>query len=118
MADLNFTELVAIREALIMFDKFELKNSFALQAESGLSNAIARVNDKGAANWEYSYVINHIQALVLRNRSFTFHHILRESNGLADTLVKQGNSRICGLYGPDLMTCLMYFSQVMSNIEV
>ncbi|XVE91173.1 hypothetical protein DITRI_Ditri20bG0132900 [Diplodiscus trichospermus] len=85
----NVVELLAIREAFILFATSKWEQTEALIIESDTMNAVNWILRPNSAPWRLRNFINHIENLKLMIRDWRIVHVLRECNQVADNLAKE-----------------------------
>ena len=100
VVDSNFTDFRAILEGLRLYMSSEWANNFNLILESDSSVAVNWAKDVECKCWKYVNTYNEVRNVMefVGNGKFIFIiHILRNSNGLAYSLVKAGVCREIGV---------------------
>ncbi|OMO82891.1 hypothetical protein COLO4_22772 [Corchorus olitorius] len=90
-------EVLAIREALIIFFASEWKNNYSLIIESDCFNAVKWVNASISCPWKLRRFISQIGIITRGATNWKLLHIFREANSLADELAKAGINRLSNL---------------------
>ncbi|XVF79317.1 hypothetical protein PTKIN_Ptkin14bG0211600 [Pterospermum kingtungense] len=90
MEDSNVAEIMAIREALVLFLASPWVNCSKLIIESDSRIAIGWVNNPNEAPWKVRMFVNHITNLRSQIKDLQIFHIFREANQRADQLAKKG----------------------------
>ncbi|XVF81381.1 hypothetical protein PTKIN_Ptkin15bG0150400 [Pterospermum kingtungense] len=93
IADSNLDELLAIREAFLLFTALQWSCSHNLVIESDSSNAVKWVNFPFVAPWAMRSFLNQIEALKSRVLNWRVVHVNREINFVVDTLAKEAALR-------------------------
>ncbi|XVE89676.1 hypothetical protein DITRI_Ditri20bG0015100 [Diplodiscus trichospermus] len=86
--DSNVPELLAIREALILYASSVWAQNTALIMESDSKNAVTWVLNPKSAPWRVQKFINHIENVKSRIKEWKLQHIPREYNQIANSLEK------------------------------
>ncbi|XVF79053.1 hypothetical protein PTKIN_Ptkin14bG0188900 [Pterospermum kingtungense] len=92
-SDSNMVELMAIREAVVLFvtTQWVVDESLILECDS--RNAVSWVANPDTAPWRMRNLLNHICNLLKKTKAWKVTHIFRECNQVADSLAKEGASR-------------------------
>ncbi|XVF45253.1 hypothetical protein PTKIN_Ptkin02bG0190300 [Pterospermum kingtungense] len=90
VADSNVAELIAIREAFILFLSSLWALSSKLIVESDSMIAVGWVSKPSAVAWKVRNLINHLENLKLKINNWEIVHTYREANQVADSLAKEG----------------------------
>ncbi|XVE83990.1 hypothetical protein DITRI_Ditri16bG0133100 [Diplodiscus trichospermus] len=93
VADSNLAELLAIKEAMMIFSGSGWANTHELIIESDSTNAIKWVLHPQNSPWKWRKFIAQIELLKNGKYKCQFSHVLRENNEVADGLAKAGVSR-------------------------
>ena len=96
--DSNLTELLAVREAFIVFAASKWAKTHSLLIESDSSNVVNWIKCPQSAPWRMKKYISHIESLKLQLSSWHIDHIPREMNDVADSLAKSGVNRLISLF--------------------
>ncbi|XVF45785.1 hypothetical protein PTKIN_Ptkin02bG0234500 [Pterospermum kingtungense] len=99
--DSNIAELLAIREAFLVFIASPLVVDKKLIIESDSQNAVSWVNVPSSAPWRVFNFINHIEALKMQVIDWKVNHVFREMNEVADNLAKEAIYRLSDM----IVTC-------------
>ncbi|XVF85746.1 hypothetical protein PTKIN_Ptkin17bG0142100 [Pterospermum kingtungense] len=99
--DSNIAELLAIREAFLIFIASPFVVGKKLIIESDSQNAVSWVNGLSSAPWRVFNFINHIETLKMQVIDWKVNHMFRELNEVADNLAKEGVYRLSDM----IVTC-------------
>ncbi|XVF79235.1 hypothetical protein PTKIN_Ptkin14bG0204400 [Pterospermum kingtungense] len=92
LADSNLAELLAIREALIVFSSSSWAiHGFLLESDSKI--AVNWVNNPLKVPWKFQNFISQIENLKKVIKDWRIDHVFREGNQEADLLAKEGINR-------------------------
>ncbi|XVF57447.1 hypothetical protein PTKIN_Ptkin06aG0206200 [Pterospermum kingtungense] len=86
----NFAELLAIREAFMLFDANHWTSSFNLIIESDSSNAVGWVLNPSSGPWNVRSIIFQTEFFKTKIPNWAIIHTRREGNEEADKLAKEG----------------------------
>ncbi|XVE78048.1 hypothetical protein DITRI_Ditri13aG0112900 [Diplodiscus trichospermus] len=90
MSESNVAELLAIREAFVLYVSSSWARCHDLLIESDSLTAVNWANNPLSVPWSVKNIANHIENLKLQIKSWKIGHIYRESNQVADELAKEG----------------------------
>ncbi|XVF79011.1 hypothetical protein PTKIN_Ptkin14bG0184900 [Pterospermum kingtungense] len=93
MSESNMAELMAVREAIILFLSSKWVEDCSVITESDSKNVISWMKKTCSVPWRMRPVFNHIQNLLVKLKSWDIVHVLRECNMVADSLAKEGVHR-------------------------
>ncbi|XVF82519.1 hypothetical protein PTKIN_Ptkin16aG0055800 [Pterospermum kingtungense] len=88
--DSNLAELLAAREAFIIYSDSQWAQSYKLLIESDSLNVVKWIKDPSSSPWRFRTIISFIENLKLKICDWSIDHVLREANSLADGLAKNG----------------------------
>ncbi|XVF83580.1 hypothetical protein PTKIN_Ptkin16aG0500700 [Pterospermum kingtungense] len=85
-------EILAVREAFILFASSQWSHSHRLIIESDSTNAdaVCWTNFPLEAPWAMRRFINHIESLKCKIMDWSVIHISRDANSIADALAQEG----------------------------
>ncbi|XVF79323.1 hypothetical protein PTKIN_Ptkin14bG0212200 [Pterospermum kingtungense] len=89
----SLAELLAIREAFMVFGASQWANSNTLIIESDSSNAVKWLLNPESAPWQVRSTMLHIEFLKTKIASWSIIHTRREANDVVDKLSKEGMYR-------------------------
>ena len=92
--DINHAEVLAIHRALKIFTASQHFSNHELIIESYSLNAVRWCSDKNVGPWNLAFKIHFIRSLLLANNGISLIHKGRETNFVADSLAKQGFTRL------------------------
>ncbi|EOX96525.1 Uncharacterized protein TCM_005759 [Theobroma cacao] len=93
MIDSNLEELLAVKEAAVIFAASTWRSSVKLMIECDSSNVVKWVRNPSVVPWRLRKEIIFIHNMLTRIDEWQIGHILRSANGDADTLAKGGVQR-------------------------
>ncbi|OMO83173.1 hypothetical protein COLO4_22651 [Corchorus olitorius] len=88
IADSNMAELLAIKEAFLIFVASEWSTNTELIIESDSLNATKWVNEPNSVPWIHRQILFQIKGLKKKIKNWSVVHVFREMYGIADTLAK------------------------------
>ncbi|XVF83970.1 hypothetical protein PTKIN_Ptkin16aG0537100 [Pterospermum kingtungense] len=94
MADSNLAEILAIKEAFVLFAESQWARSHKLIVESDSSDAVSWSNHPTNAPWAMRRYINQIECLKGNIRGWEVVHVRRACNSAADSLAKEAVFRV------------------------
>ncbi|XP_007034193.2 PREDICTED: uncharacterized protein LOC18602625 [Theobroma cacao] len=92
VGDSSLAEVLAIREAFVMFIASQRRDSHMLVKSVSL-NAVEWVQEPKSAPWRLRKWVLHIEALKRRVTNWAIKHVRREANHHVDNLAKSGIGR-------------------------
>ncbi|OMO72253.1 hypothetical protein COLO4_27741 [Corchorus olitorius] len=92
-ADSNMAELLAIKEAFLIFAASNWANEKELLVESDSKNAVKWVNEPTSGPWRCRKIIFQIEGYKKKIKKWTVIHAFREANIIADNLAKSSVDR-------------------------
>ncbi|EOY07954.1 Uncharacterized protein TCM_022286 [Theobroma cacao] len=90
LADANLVEILAVREAFVIFSTSRWKNDYSLCIESDSSNAVKWTKQPDTAPWKMRKWLIQMERMKEELNGWTIRHIMRETNERVDNLAKQG----------------------------
>ena len=93
LADSNMVELLAIKEAFLIFSASDWVNEKELLIETDSRNAAKWVNDPASVPWRFRQTIFQIEGYKKKIRRWIVRHVFREANSMADNLAKSSIDR-------------------------
>ncbi|WRX26533.1 Ribonuclease H domain - like 10 [Theobroma cacao] len=93
MGDSNLAEVLAIKQAFMMFFASNWNSFHSLVIESDSSNAVSWIQALNQALWRMRKWILQIEMLKRKVKRWEIKHVKREANQQADTLAKSGIGR-------------------------
>ncbi|EOY02845.1 Uncharacterized protein TCM_017252 [Theobroma cacao] len=88
--DANLAEILAVREALVVFVASRWKDQYKLIIESDSCNAVKWVQHPDTTPWRLRKWLLHIERLREKLNDWKIQHVFREANQRADALAKEG----------------------------
>ncbi|WRX25035.1 Ribonuclease H domain - like 10 [Theobroma cacao] len=113
--DSNLAELLAIKEAFLLFAASPWVNSYVLIIESDSSNAVRWILKPYDSPWKFCNIIRHIENLKSKVGSWKIQHFPRSGNNLVDKLAKDGIG-IEGLAAGFLYVLMDLFSGLLAML--
>ncbi|XP_017974604.1 PREDICTED: 14.7 kDa ribonuclease H-like protein [Theobroma cacao] len=104
VADSNLAELLAIKEAFIIFTSSRWRNDQKLVIECDSSNAVKWINQSHTAPWRMRKWLIQIERMKEKLMGWDVKHVRREANQRADSLANEGvqlQNDILRVYGND-----------------
>lgn len=95
--DANLAEVLAIRQAFMMFAASNWNESHFLVIESDSFNAVSWIKSPSQAPWRMRKWILQIETLKRKVKKWEIIHVRREANQQADSLAKAGIGRATDL---------------------
>lgn len=92
--DINHAEVLAIHRALKIFTASQHFGNNDLMIESDSMNAVKWCLGENEGLWNLTFKLNFIRNLLLASNGITLNHKGRETNYVADSLAKQGLTRM------------------------
>lgn len=92
--EINHAEILAIHRALKISASLDCLTNSKFVIESDSSNAVKWCNGVNEGPWNLSFLINFIRSCVMNGAGVEIIYKGRESNVVADSLAKQGLSRM------------------------
>ncbi|XP_021296093.1 uncharacterized protein LOC110425486 [Herrania umbratica] len=93
IGDANLAEILAVREALVVFLASRWKDHYKLIIESDSSNAVKWVQHPETAPWRLQKWLLQIERLREKHNDWKIQQDKREANQRADALAKEGVDR-------------------------
>lgn len=92
--EINHAEVLAIHRALKISATIDYLAHSKLTIESDSSNAVKWCNEDNSGPWNLCFIINFIRSCLVKGHGVEILYKSRESNVVADSLAKQGLTRM------------------------
>lgn len=96
--EINHAKILAIHRDIKLFSAHDSLRCHKLIVESDSINAVKWCTSESKGSWNLTFIINFIKRSAKLGKDIHFIRKSRESNIVADSLVKQGLQRLDGFY--------------------